>query len=118
MASYGNELNTNLSRSVSSSIIDQNGSEIPIETILNNPFEILIPRDTNLISPQITFENVESLNKSFHLKIIQIKSSYSIHFDIYPLNFNISYLFIYQFDHQQIRFNRLHGFTPLCHTSK
>ncbi len=118
MASYGNVLHTNFSRSVSHSIIDQHGNEIPIDTILNKSIEIIIPRDTNFIFPEMIFQNVTSLNKSFHFKLIQIKSSYSIHFDIYPFNLNISYLFIYQFGHQQIKFNQLSGFTFLCPSSK
>ena len=54
LASFGNskvQSNTNLSRSISLSILDQNGNEISIQTNLSHPIEIIIPRDPNLIIP-------------------------------------------------------------------
>jgi hypothetical protein len=108
LAPYGNSINTNHSRSISFSILDQNGDEIPTE--------IIIPRDPNLIIPKMILQNVTSFNKSFHMKLINIKSTNSIHFDIYPFNKNLSYLFIYKFDHL-FSFHQLDGWTLLCHSS-
>ncbi|UJR13335.1 hypothetical protein I4U23_000353 [Adineta vaga] len=51
LASFGNSKvssNTNLSRTISFSILDQNHNEIPIQTSLNQSIEIIIPRDPNL----------------------------------------------------------------------
>ncbi|CAF4248753.1 unnamed protein product, partial [Rotaria magnacalcarata] len=54
LASYGNsqsDLKTNLSRSMSLSILDQDKNEISIRTDFDNPIEIIIIRDSNFIIP-------------------------------------------------------------------
>ena len=51
LASFGNsksQPNTNLSRSISLSILDQYENEISIQTNENQSIEIIIPRDPNL----------------------------------------------------------------------
>ena len=71
LASFGNstiESHTNLSTSISLSILDQYGNEISIQTNLSNPIEILIPRDPNLIISSMILQNVISLNSNFIIK--------------------------------------------------
>ncbi len=121
LASFGNfPSNTNLSRSVSLSIFDQHGNEISIETDLDNPIEIIIPRDPNLLIPPMIFQNVTSHNQSYYYKFIDIKQTQpnenltiSIHFEIHPLDKNLSYLFIYQYDHP-LQLNQLDGWALFC----
>ena len=97
--------NTNLSRTVSLSVFDHNGNEIPVRANDSNPIEIIIPRDPNLIVPPMTLQNVTSLNstphqQSFHLHYVNLTNrlSASVHIEIDPLNANLSYLLIYKFD--------------------
>jgi hypothetical protein len=108
LASFGNvsyESNTDLSTSISLSILDQNGNEIPIETNLNNSIEFFIPRDPNIIIPSMIIQNVTSINSTshnqlFHLHYINITTilTISVHIEIHPLDTNLAYLFIYKFD--------------------
>ena len=105
LASSGNstsQSNTNLSTSISLSILDQNGNEISIETNHSHPIELFIPRDpTFIISPMI-LQNVTSTphNQSFNIHYVNITSilPISVHFQIHPLDTNLAYLFIYKFD--------------------
>ncbi len=91
LASFGTSQSyTNLSRSISLSILDQNGNPIPVEIDLNHPIEILIPRDPNLILPPMIPQDVLSLNQSFHSKFLDLKQlqsnrnlTISIHFEIH-----------------------------------
>jgi hypothetical protein len=120
LASYGNYINTNLSRSISLSITDQNQNDIFVDTHFSNPIEIIIPRDPNAIIPPMILQNVTDHNESFYMKFIDINQNVnvttSIHFEIQPLSENLSYLFIYQFDHS-INFNQLDGSSLLCSSS-
>ncbi|CAF4387655.1 unnamed protein product, partial [Adineta steineri] len=61
LASFGNFQNTNLSRSVSLSIIDQNGNEVSFEANQNNPIQLIIPRDPNVLIPSMYLQNVTSI---------------------------------------------------------
>ena len=119
LAPYGNSINTNLSRSISLTILDYNGNKISIETNNSHLIEIIIPRDPNLIIPPMILQNVISLNQSYHMKLIQLNQSLtvSIHFDIHPLKKNLSYLFIYQFD-QLLQCDQLDGSILFCPSSK
>ncbi|CAF1362531.1 unnamed protein product [Adineta ricciae] len=94
--------NTNLSRTISFSILDQNQNEIPIET---NSVEMIIPRDSNLVFPSMILQNVTWINSSFHnqlfhLQYLNITTTLpkSIHFEIQSLNATLAYLFIHKFD--------------------
>ena len=131
LASFGNstiESNTNLSRSISFSILDQYQNEISIQTNLSNLIEIFIPRDPNLIISEMIKQNVLSLNSNshnqiFNLNYVNITStlSVSIHLEIHPLNTNLSYLFIYKFDQSpqlNSSLNQIDGWTLLCPSSK
>ena len=131
LASFGNstiESNTNLSTSISLSILDQYGNEIPVQTNLSHPIEILIPRDPNLLISAMILQNVLSLNSNSHNQMfnfhyVNITSilTVSVHFEIHPLNRNVAYLFIYKFDQSprlNSSINQTDGWTVLCPSSK
>ena len=102
LAVYGRSLiesNTNLSRSLSISILDENGNEIPFETTYSNPIEFFIPRDPNLQIPPMILTN-----KTFHSLNLTTDLPISIHFEIKA---NFSYRFIYKFDKQSIYANSI-----------
>ncbi|CAF1602837.1 unnamed protein product, partial [Adineta ricciae] len=96
---------TNLSRSVSLTFVNQTGHEISIETTFDDPIELIIPRDPNLIIPPMSLQDVLSSNSTphnqlFYLQYLDITSSLalSLHFEVHPLNHTVGYLFIYKFD--------------------
>ncbi|UJR06918.1 hypothetical protein I4U23_011207 [Adineta vaga] len=101
LSSYGNSsesFHTNLSRLFSLSILDENQIDLQI-----NPIEFFIPRDPNLNIPEMFLQNLTNLNKKhlqFHFYLFNLTKNYSIHFEIHPLQINISYLLIYEFDHK------------------
>ncbi|CAF0834260.1 unnamed protein product [Adineta steineri] len=66
LASFGKSSNTNLSRSVSLSIIDQNGNEVSFEAHQNNPIQLIIPRDPNVLIPSMYLQNVTSINSTMN----------------------------------------------------
>jgi hypothetical protein len=125
LAPFGNYLSyTNFSRSLSFSILNENGNEILIKTNENNSIELIIPRDPNLISPKIISQNVTNYNQSFYFKLIYLKDlkqneklTISIHFEIEPLNLSLAYLFVYRFD-KPIQLNKLDGKQLFCPSSK
>jgi len=101
LAVYGGSLiesNTNLSRSLSISILDENGNEIPFETS-SNPIEFFIPRDSNLRIPPLILTN-----KTFHSLNLTTDLPISIHFEIKA---NFSYRFVYKFDKESIFTNSI-----------
>ncbi len=119
---------TNLSRSISLTILDQNAAEVLIQTNLTNPIELMIPRDPNVVVPSMTLENVTSFNATphnqlFNLHYVGITNSLpeSVHFEIHPLNTSLGYLFIYKFDSSPIlnsSINQIDGWTLFCPLSK
>jgi len=123
LASYGNsssQPNTNLSTSISLSIVDQNGNTVSPNTTLNNPIEIIIPRDPNLIIPPMILQNVTSLNSTgsnqlfnYHYINITTTISISVHIELHPLNLSLAYLFIYKFDSLP-QLNEYDGWTLFC----
>jgi hypothetical protein len=131
LASFGNstiESNTNLSTSISISILDQYGNEIPIQTNLSNTISILIPRDPNLIIPEMILQNVTSMNTTphnqlFYFHYVNITSvlSISVHLEMRSLNNSLAYLLIFKFDNlPQLNssINQIDGWTLLCPSSK
>ncbi|UJR09103.1 hypothetical protein I4U23_013350 [Adineta vaga] len=107
LAVNGNFSNTNLSRSVALTFVDNNGNEIPFSTNRSTPIKVIIPRDPSIIISSMYLQNVTtSMNKTtsnhvlFHLHYINITSSLSIsvHLEIRSLNESLGYLFIYKFD--------------------
>jgi hypothetical protein len=131
LASFGNsksQVNTNLSRSISLSILDQYQNEILIQTNKNESIEIIISRDPNLIIPEMILENVTSINtiphnQLFHFYYVNITSilNISVHIEIHPLNTSLAYLFIYKFDNvPQLNssINQIDGWTLFCPSSE
>jgi hypothetical protein len=98
------QANTNLSTTISLTVLDQYENEIPIHTNDEQPIEFFIPRDPNVIVPPMILQNVtsESTEQFFHLNLNQfVRNSnltVSLHFEIRPLNISLGYLFIYKFD--------------------
>ncbi len=115
------ESNTNLSRSISFSILDQNGNEVLIETNSSNPIELIIPRDPSLIIPSMILQNVTSTPhyQLFNLHYVNITSTLpiSVHLEIHPLDATIGYLLIYKFDGIP-QSNQSDGWTLFCPSSK
>ena len=121
--------NTNLSRSISLSILDRNGNEITIPTTLDHPYRFVIPRDPNLIIPAMTLQNVTSLNTTPHhllfnlhyINLVQATNlSISVHTEIKPLNTTLGYLFIYRFDQSpqlNSSINQIDDWTVFCPSS-
>ncbi|CAF1293793.1 unnamed protein product, partial [Adineta steineri] len=124
LASFGSFSNTNLSRSISLSIIDQNGNEISFKASENNSIKLIIPRDPNVLIPSMYLQNVTSINSTinnllFNYHYINITSSLpiSVHFEIHSLNTNLAYLFIYKFDQTPLlnsSINLIDGWTIFC----
>ncbi|CAF1385787.1 unnamed protein product [Adineta ricciae] len=118
LASYGNSVQsyTNSSQLLSFSILDENQNDIRISRM-----EFFIPRDPNKLIPPMFFQNVTRMNENkllFHFYSFELTKSnenqtFSIHFEIHPLNSNISYLLIYQFDHKP-RIHSIQNWTYLC----
>lgn len=105
LAPAGDSSNTYLSRSISLSIYDQNGNEVPIRSTSNQSIEIIIPRDPNFIMPFMALQNVTTLSSTPHqhlynLHYVNITStlSISVHFEMRPHNTSLAYLLIYKFD--------------------
>jgi hypothetical protein len=123
LAPFGNYLSyTNLSRSLSVSIVNQNGNEMSIKT--NNSIKLIIPRDPNGNVPKMILQNVTNHNQSFYFQLIHLKDlklnknlSISIHFQIEPLNLSLAYLFVYQFD-KTIQSNQFDHLQVFCPSSK
>ncbi|UJR06735.1 hypothetical protein I4U23_011024 [Adineta vaga] len=121
--------NTNLSTSISLTILDDNGQDIPIKTSDNNSIEIIIPRDVNLIMPSMILYNVTSINTTddyhyhhhqlfyYHYFNITTSLPISVHLEIHPLNMNLSYLLISRFDgipQLNSSINQIDSWTLLC----
>jgi hypothetical protein len=119
---------TDFSRSISFSILNQHGNEVRINTNFDNPIELIIPRDPDLPIPLMFEQNVTLINENekkllFNLYFIDLKqySNISFHFQMYPLESNISYLFIYKFDSVPRLTNSIYqidGWTLFCPLSK
>ena len=120
--------NTNVSRSISLSLLDRDGNEVAVQTDPSHPIEIMIPRDENLLVPPLILQDVTSLSfiphaQTFNLHFVNLStltSSFSIHLDLHPLNSNISYLLIYKFDQPprlNTSINDIDGWSLLCSSS-
>ena len=117
--------NTNVSRSISFTILDRDGNEVLVATDPSQPIKIIIPRDENLLVPPMIFQNVTALSsvphtQTFHLHLVNLSamtSSFSIHLELRPMDSQLAYLLIYKFD-QAPRLNSLisdiDGWSLLC----
>ena len=122
--------NTNLSTSISLSILDQNGNEVSTQTTLDYPYRFIIPRDPNMIVPPMTLQNVTSINNTphhllFNLHYIDVIQSnnltISLHIEMNPLNTSLGYLFIYKFDSSpqlNSSTNQIDGWSLFCPLSE
>jgi hypothetical protein len=76
----------------------------------------------------MNLQNVTSLNSTphsqlFNLQFVNITNplAISVHFEIFPLNTNLGYLFIYKFDNSPIlnsSMNQIDGWTLFCPLSE
>jgi hypothetical protein len=117
--------NTNLSRSLSLTILDRHGNEVSIQ---NQSIELIIPRDPNLVIPSMALQNVTSFNSTPHYQLfnlhfvnITFDRSISVHFEMHPLNTSLGYLFIYKFDNSpqlNSSINQIDGWTLFCPSSE
>ena len=117
--------NTNMSRSVSFSILDRDGNDVAVTTNSSQPVEIIIPRDENLLVPPMILQNVTSLSliphaQTFNLHFVNLSAmtaSFSIHLQLRPISSNLSYLLIYKYDQPprlNSSINDMDGWTLFC----
>jgi hypothetical protein len=131
LAPFGNSsvhANTNLSTSISLSILDQNGNYVSILVSEDQPIQFFVPRDPNTPIPSMNLQNVTSMNSTshnqvFYLNYLNITSTLaiSIHFEMQSFDTNLSYLFIYKFDQApqlNSSINLIDGWTLFCSSSK
>ena len=121
---------TNLSTSISLTILDSRGQEISVRNHLSDPIELIIPRDPNLVVSPMVLQNVTSMNTiahrlNFNLHLINLTTvntrSISLHWEMRPLNASLAYLLIYAFDrapHLNQSSQQLDGWVLMCPTSK
>ncbi|CAF1470214.1 unnamed protein product [Adineta ricciae] len=129
LAPFGNSKstsNTNLSRSLSFSILNQDQNEVSIQTANNQSIELIIPRDPNLIIPPMIHQNVTSLNSTsphqllFYFQYVSLSSSslaVSVHWEVEPSSTSLAYLFVYRFDQTpqlNTSINHIDGWTLFC----
>ena len=125
--------NTNLSRSISLTILDRQSREIPVQSSANDRIELVIPRDPYLVVPPMALQNVTPSNQSAHRQI------YNLHFinltrskwnenrtvalliELGFLDVNIGYFVIYRFDQSpqlNSSINQIDGWRFLCPSSE
>jgi hypothetical protein len=87
---------------VSLTLHEQSGQTINIQNT-TNPFEILIPRQSNTLMPPMIRQNVTSFTNNLKFKYHYINLTHnlnlsiSLHIEIEPENRDLSYLFIIRF---------------------
>ena len=120
---------TNLSTSISMTLIDHYGQEIPFSTSVDHPIELFIARDTNIVVNAFELQNVTSFvmtNQSFHLLYVNLSRennlSISVHLEMYPINQTLAYWLIYRYDAAPQISNgsiqTIDGWNLLCPNSK
>ena len=124
------QANINSSRSVSFSLIDANGTEIPMKD-LSEEISVIIPRDPNIIMPEMALQNVTALNtganlannnRQFALYYVNVTSSgenitVAATFELKSENSALAYLIVYRFDAIPVlnsTLNETDGFRVLC----
>lgn len=123
-------MHTNLSRSISLTLLDQQATALPTSTSTDQPFEFIIPHDPQLPVPPMHLQNVTNMSSSVHQLIFNLHfvnitvdngRSVAVHFDLQPLNESVSYLLIYRFDQSPIlnsSLQQIDGWTLFCASSK
>ncbi len=124
------QANTNLSTTISLSVLDQSGNNVPIQASIDDPIEFIIPRDSNMIVSPMILQNVTSMNDNhnqiFNLHFVNITQSnsnltMSLHFEMHPLNTSLGYLLIYRFDNSpqlNSSINQIDGWSLFCPLSE
>jgi hypothetical protein len=103
LASFG-QSNTNLSRSISLNLLDQDENDLLLHTTVG----LLIPRDPTSIIPQTFLQNVTHSSSPHHqlfnLPHVDLSgmSDVSVHLELRPLSIDLSYLLIYRFDRSPV----------------
>ena len=107
-------------RSVSLSIVDENGNEAIVRATSDQPIELIIPRDPNLVLPPMTWVNVSSKHttaphgQTYNLHFVDLVShgkSAALHFEMRPSDTRLGYLLIYRFDRS---IGLVDGWTRFC----
>lgn len=119
--------NTNLSRSISLSLVDANDNEMSVRTNSSQPIEVIVPRDPQLLVAPMAVQDVTAMNSTsrqslFQLHVVDLSSvlPVSVHWEIEPVNSSLAYLLVYRFDGiPQLTgsINAIDGWTLLCPAS-
>ena len=89
----------NLSRTISLSFVDKQGNEIPLRTRVDQPVEMIIPRDPSFHLPPMSNDSLHQRLFDLHsIDFTQTSSPFALHLEVHPLSVNLSYLMIYRFD--------------------
>lgn len=89
------------------SIFDENEKEMKVRINRDHRMEFFIPRDPNLLLPEMFLQNViEKIETNLHFNyhLVEFPSTnpnltFALHLELHPIDAkNISYLIIYQFD--------------------
>ena len=95
-------ISTNLSRSISFSLIDQNGTDIEFIADENDPIELIIPRDPNAISSLLDWQPVKAENRTSSFHAINLtrdaQLTVSVHLELRPSDRRQAYWLIYRFN--------------------
>jgi hypothetical protein len=131
-SSSSSSANTNLSTTIALSLIDEHGNDIDIQTASQQPIELIIPRDPNIIVPSFTRQNLSlsQHNQSFHPHFVNLTRSSNLtvafHLQLRPLPQSTStapspaYWLIYRFDmapQLNSTIQLIDGWTLLCSNS-
>ena len=91
---------------------------------MNDSIEYLIPRDVNAQFSSIILQNVTTMsnfNRTFNLHYVNLTRtnnlSISLHIEMYPIDIQLAYMFIYKFDDIP-QLNRFDGRSLLCPSGK
>ena len=108
--------------------MDEDGNEVPLRTSVEQPVEMIIPRDPSFRLPPMSLQNVTSItndsldHRLFNLHSIDFTptSSFALHLEVHPLSSNLSSLMIYSFDRSPIlnsTFSQIDGWSLFCRPS-
>jgi hypothetical protein len=136
LASFGEEtsaLTTNLSRSVSLTVLDGDGNDVTLSSD-DDRFHVVIPHDPKVSLPSMVVQNVTSdeqtnashqLQFNYHFYSLQShsKANASIHIELQPTQSNhaTGYLLIYRFDlapRLNSSMQEIDGWTLFCPSSR
>jgi hypothetical protein len=124
-----------MSRSISINFLNTNGTTLTVNN-LSLPIKIIIPRDTSLILPSMTFENIsqqtlptsnnKNNNRQFSLYYVNITSpteslTISATFEFKSDNSSLGFMIIFRFDAIPIlnsSMNQTDGYKVFCPTGK